>query len=655
VRLHKKLIETKFAYCILDEGHKIRNPDSSVTISCKQIKTHHRIVLSGTPIQNNLVDLWSVYDFVYPGKLGTLPVFQTQFAVPINIGGYVNASKIQIETAHKCAAILQDAINPYLLRRMKSTVATDLPEKTEQVLFCRLTDFQRDSYIAFLNSHEVASIMEGKRQALYGIDILRKICNHPDLLEREVKQYTNDYGNEERSCKMKVVGSLLKMWQVGGHRSLLFCQTRQMLNILERFVKENGFKYFRMDGSTAIKNRQHMVDTFNSDASCDVFLLTTKVGGLVIYDPDWNPATDGQAKDRSFRIGQKKNVTIYRLMTSGTIEEKIYHRQIFKTFLTNKVLNDPKQQRFFKSNDMRDLFSLNIPKEGGTETGDLFAGIDDVEMTKTADVGAGPKKKKSETDLESADLKQIRLLDKVSEYKGQEDAKADEDEHDILKSLFDKGVHSALKHDAIMSTSHQEAMLVNKEAELVASKAVAALKASRNRIRKQQAEVGTPTWTGRFGSAGAPKRHGLLSTAQSSLSGIGIGKNLSSSAAPSSALILGKLRERQLQDHPETLSSVLPSAGAAAASSSPPITPSFTKGSREEYVLKIRDFLAEMPSGDFRASTSQIVSHFKIAIKSEDVALFRKMLKGIAHFEKGVPIGGGKKGGGYWVLKEEFR
>lgn len=137
-------------------------------------------------IQNNLIDLWSVYDFVYPGKLGTLPVFQAQFAIPINLGGYVNASRIQIETAHKCASILQDTISPYFLRRMKSKVASDLPKKTEQVLFCRLTEFQRRSYQKFLESNDVASIMEGKRNALYGIDILRKICNHPDLLDREI-------------------------------------------------------------------------------------------------------------------------------------------------------------------------------------------------------------------------------------------------------------------------------------------------------------------------------------------------------------------------------------------------------------------------------------------------------------------------------------
>jgi DNA excision repair protein ERCC-6 len=130
-----------------------------------------------------------VFDFVYPGKLGTLPIFQSQFSIPINLGGYLNATRIQIETAHKCASILQSTISPYMLRRLKSKVATDLPKKTEQVLFCRLTKAQRRAYNRFLNSEVVESIIGGKRQALYGIDIMRKICNHPDLLEREEMQH----------------------------------------------------------------------------------------------------------------------------------------------------------------------------------------------------------------------------------------------------------------------------------------------------------------------------------------------------------------------------------------------------------------------------------------------------------------------------------
>lgn len=117
----------------------------------------------------------------------TLPVFQSQFAVPINIGGYANASNVQVQTAYKCACVLRDLISPYLLRRMKADVATDLPRKSEQVLFCKLTDYQRKEYEKFLRSDELGSILDGKRHVLYGIDVLRKICNHPDLLYKGIE------------------------------------------------------------------------------------------------------------------------------------------------------------------------------------------------------------------------------------------------------------------------------------------------------------------------------------------------------------------------------------------------------------------------------------------------------------------------------------
>ncbi|KAI8923367.1 SNF2 family N-terminal domain-containing protein, partial [Entophlyctis helioformis] len=378
------ILPIKWSYCVLDEGHKIRNPDAEATLACKRIKTPHRIILSGTPIQNNLTELWSLYDFVFPGRLGTLPVFLKEFSIPISLGGYSNANNIQVQTAYKCACILRDLISPYLLRRMKTDVATDLPKKSEQVLFCRLTSQQRQEYERYLQSDELGRILEGKRNVLMGVDILRKICNHPDLLEHKAEQRPDDYGAPFKSGKLVVVQALLQMWKRQGHRVLLFSQTRQMLDILETFVRDQGYEHLRMDGSTSVTSRAPLVDRFNETPSIFVFLLTTKVGGLginltgadrvLIYDPDWNPSTDTQARERAWRLGQTKSVTIYRLMTSGTIEEKIYHRQIFKQFLTNKILKDPRQRRFFKSNDLHDLFTLGDKDEKTTETGDLFGG-----------------------------------------------------------------------------------------------------------------------------------------------------------------------------------------------------------------------------------------------------------------------------------------
>ncbi|XP_074594369.1 DNA excision repair protein ERCC-6-like [Brevipalpus obovatus] len=376
-------------YVILDEGHKIRNPDAQTTLACKRFRTPHRIILSGSPIQNNLKELWSLFDFIYPGKLGTLPVFMEKFAVPITQGGYANASQVQVEIAYKCATVLRDAIKPYLLRRAKEEVqmSLNLPDKNEQVLFCRLTDEQRQAYKTYLDSGVVRDILGGKFQIFVGLINLRKICNHPDLFTDGPKEESDDvkdsFGYYKRSGKMKVIDVLLRLWHGQGHKVLLFTQGRQMLNILEKFLIYREYTYLTMDGSTAIGSRRQIVKEFNENRNIFVFLLTTRVGGIglnliganriIIFDPDWNPTTDMQARERAWRIGQSKQVTIYRLLTAGTVEEKIYHRQVFKQYLTNKVLKDPKQRRFFKTNDLYELFTLGSDS-GTTESSAVFAG-----------------------------------------------------------------------------------------------------------------------------------------------------------------------------------------------------------------------------------------------------------------------------------------
>ncbi|KAF8466460.1 SNF2 family N-terminal domain-containing protein [Kalaharituber pfeilii] len=521
------LLSREWSYAILDEGHKIRNPDAGISLACKQFKTPHRIILSGTPLQNNLTELWSLFDFIYPGRLGVLPVFQSSFAIPIRIGGYANATNVQIQTGYQCACVLRDLIGPYLLRRLKVDVAADLPKKVEQVLFCKLTKVQRDCYEEFLKSSELKSILDGKRQVLYGVDILRKICNHPDLVDRDklIHKEGYQYGKGNKSGKMQVVKALLELWKKEGHRTLVFSQTRQMLDILESFMQKIGnYKYLRMDGVTAISHRQVLVDQFNNTPEIDIFLLTTKVGGLgvnltgadrvIIYDPDWNPSTDVQARERAWRLGQKKDVTIYRLMTAGTIEEKIYHRQIFKQFLTNKILKDPKQRRFFKMNDLHDLFTLgSADGVGGTETGSMFKGAEK-SIQKTRDTDDDPEKLvkfggvaglATYTTPEGEDENGGEDSEKKKNKESSNDDEANKsDDVRILEGILGKsGVHSALEHDTIMEAVRPEDVLVKKEAKKVVDAAAAALKASRKLAVK--AAIGTPTWTGKFGSAGRPR------------------------------------------------------------------------------------------------------------------------------------------------------
>ncbi|KAL6622266.1 SNF2 family N-terminal domain-containing protein [Neocallimastix sp. 'constans'] len=397
LRTYKPIIlSTEWSYAFLDEGHKIRNPDSDITLLCKQLKTSHRILLSGTPIQNSLKELWSLFDFIYPGRLGTLPMFVKLFEIPIKMGGYANASNQEIKTSIRCATALRDTINPYLLRRLKVDVASDLPKKSEHVLFCMITEEQKQHYKSFIESHEANEIYNGKRNVLYGIDILRKICNHPDLLRRKQKEEIEDYGYYKKSGKMVVVNGLLKTWYESNNKVLLFCQTRQMMEILELFIQHKGYTYRKMDGDTPIKTRVFLVDEFNNNKDIFVFLLTTKVGGLginlcsanrvIIFDPDWNPSTDMQARERAWRLGQKRDVAIFRIMAKGTVEEKIYHRQIYKQFLSNKILIDPNHQRFFKQDDLMDLFSYNDDSDevnGKSLTGKILKNMNmDVEINK---------------------------------------------------------------------------------------------------------------------------------------------------------------------------------------------------------------------------------------------------------------------------------
>lgn len=398
VKYSKDLTARKWHYIILDEGHKIRNPDTQVSKLVKKFQTPHKILITGSPMQNSLQELWSLFDFMRPGLLGTYTAFMDHFAMPITQGGYANATEYQEATALEIAKALKLIITPYMLRRTKAEVQSHikLPEKNEQVLFCALSQEQKDLYMGYLTGSTVRSILDKdnkygdplRARILVALCTLRKICNHPDLYLYEAHEDCDDidperFGNYKRSGKMTVVNSLLKIWQKQGHRALIFSQSRGMLCLLEQYLQAQDFKYLRMDGSVNVGQRQNMIKTFNENSEYLVFLATTRVGGLgvnltgadrvIIYDPDWNPATDDQAKERAWRIGQQRNVTVYRLLSAGTIEEKIYQRQIFKHFLSNKILIDPNQKNVLTTSTLQGLFTLEeVNCDGDTETASLF-------------------------------------------------------------------------------------------------------------------------------------------------------------------------------------------------------------------------------------------------------------------------------------------
>ncbi|KAI3653999.1 hypothetical protein MP228_000718 [Amoeboaphelidium protococcarum] len=640
VRQHREhILNRKWGYVILDEGHKIRNPEADITMCCKQFNTPRRLILSGTPIQNNLVELWSLFDFVYPGRLGTLPVFQSQFEIPIKQGGYANASAMQVQVAYKCAIILRDLINPYLLRRMKADVAIQMPKKDEKVLFVKLTDIQRQIYEDFLQSSEVESIFDGKRHALYGIDILRKICNHPDLLfinsksksKKAVDSTAEDKVDFSKSGKLAVVKNLLHLWKQNGHKVLLFTQTRQMQVIMEQMVQSEGYSYLKMDGTTPVKDRMSLVDRFNCTRSVYIFLLTTKVGGLgvnltgadrvVIYDPDWNPSTDIQSRERAWRLGQQKPVTIYRLMTSGTIEEKIYHRQIFKQFLTNKILKDPKQRRFFKSNDLHDLFSLAPADQQHNETRSLFdksgqdVSVDQQNLQVEDHIGVeGVAREES-----------FRTADSAEEKAGQH--KTDDA---VLDSIFQMdGLHTILKHDAVMDSTRPDYVIVEREATRMVDSAMSKLKNSYDQSRQ---------------SAGR----------QSSSSSQQADRNANQS---SSATILNRLKSRNRNSNNQQ--------GENDGADTDKNT---------QYILEAMiNHLRKKPTQ--RASSQELATVFQQCVSEQsssiasaggnddELALFRQLVKAIATFHRSSSsstsphsaASNRSRTQGYWQLKSEFQ
>jgi DNA excision repair protein ERCC-6 len=396
LRQHPRhLTAARWKVVVLDEGHGIRNPSTRVSGLCRQLRTDRRFILSGTPIQNDLMELWTLMDFCQPSLLGSAFDFRQAFAEPIRAGGFLNATNQHVAQAQKCAVLLRERLEPFLLRRLKSSVAQQLPRKTEKLILCPLTAYQRRLYDNFLRSDDIQLIYAKRKNALFGIDVLRKICNHPALLrlsqaddDDNDPDYDKNDRKEERilwsssltrkeeeeegeatSGKMVILRQVLQEWRHANDKVLLFCQTRQMLDLVQAFIVRQGYPHLRMDGRTPVSQRTALIDQFNADAAIYVFLLTTRVGGLglnltganrvVIVDPDWNPSTDLQARERAWRLGQRRDVLVYRLLAGeGSIEEKIFQRQVFKQYLTKKILQDPAYaSRVFSRLDLHDLFS----------------------------------------------------------------------------------------------------------------------------------------------------------------------------------------------------------------------------------------------------------------------------------------------------------
>lgn len=352
-----ELKDVEFRSIILDESQNIKNYESLTAQSAKMLKSAHRLALSGTPIENRLSELWSAFDFLMPGFLYDIDEFNYRYAVPIQ-------DKADRTVEHR----LKKQIYPFILRRMKRDIAKDLPDKIENIAYCKMTLEQKDFYLDVLDStrQEIFDLIntegfeKSKLSVFSALLRLRQVCCHPRLYDKEGKTGVNESGKFEHLKEM------LEEIISEGHRILLFSQFVQMLDIIKDWFDKTGIRYEYLTGST--KDRQTVVNNFNNNPNIPVFLISLKAGGtglnltgadyVIHYDPWWNPAVEDQATDRAHRIGQTKNVFVYRLITKGSVEEKIMKLKERKRDLLDSVIStDRNVGKSITFEDIKDILT----------------------------------------------------------------------------------------------------------------------------------------------------------------------------------------------------------------------------------------------------------------------------------------------------------
>ena len=326
-----------FKYIIADEAQYLKNSNTKNAKSIKLIRAETRFALTGTPIENSLAELWSIFDYIMPGYLFSYKSFKADYETPI----VKNEDQYTLEK-------LKMLIEPFVLRRTKKEVLTELPDKTISVLNNEMGEEQRNIYLSYLSNikEEVAThiqengIAKSHIQILAALTRLRQICCHPGLFLKEYNQ---------ESSKLEQCIEIIEEAIESGHKILLFSGYTSMFPFIEERLQEKNIKYFKLTGATKIDQRIEMVDEFNQNSNIKVFLISLKAGGtglnltgadmVIHYDPWWNISAENQATDRAYRIGQKNNVQVYKLITKNSIEEKIYELQQRKAELTDNVLS----------------------------------------------------------------------------------------------------------------------------------------------------------------------------------------------------------------------------------------------------------------------------------------------------------------------------
>ncbi|KAK1147641.1 DNA-dependent ATPase protein rad54 [Aspergillus melleus] len=395
------LRDSPIGLLLCDEGHRLKNKDSLTWTALNSLNVQRRVILSGTPIQNDLSEYFALLNFANPDLLGSQNEFRKKFELPILKGRDAAGTEEDRKKGDERLAELSGIVNKFIIRRTNDILSKYLPVKYEHVVFCSLSQFQRDLYNHFIQSPDIRSLLRGKgSQPLKAIGLLKKLCNHPDLLNLSNDlpgcefAFPDDYVPPEGrgrdrdikswySGKMMVLDRMLaRIRQDTNDKIVLISNYTQTLDLFEKLCRSRGYGSLRLDGTMNVNKRQKLVDKFNNpDGEEFVFLLSSKAGGcglnliganrLVLFDPDWNPAADQQALARVWRDGQKKDCFVYRFIATGSIEEKIFQRQSHKQSLSSCVVDSAEDvERHFSIESLRELFQFK--PETRSDTHDTF-------------------------------------------------------------------------------------------------------------------------------------------------------------------------------------------------------------------------------------------------------------------------------------------
>jgi len=381
IRDKSNLGKVKWNYIIVDEGQRMKNHSCKLSLTFQHhYKSRHRVILTGTPLQNSLPELWSLLNFLLPTIFNSVDNFEEWFNAPFSTAG----EKVELTEEETCLIIqrLHKVLRPFLLRRLKKDVADQLPDKIERVLRIPFSAWQKKYYTQMMKHGCIkvdgSTHKSGKKGLKNTMMQLRKICNHPYLF---LDEWFIDENLIRTSGKFEALDNVLPKFKACGHRVLIFNQMTTLMNIMEDYLTMRGYSYLRLDGSTKADDRGGLLAKFNApDSPYFIFLLSTRAGGLglnlqtadtvILFDSDWNPQMDLQAQDRAHRIGSKKEVLVFRFVTMSSIEEEILARANFKRGMDEKIIEAGMFNRHSDESQRSEVLAAILERERAREEQD---------------------------------------------------------------------------------------------------------------------------------------------------------------------------------------------------------------------------------------------------------------------------------------------